>query len=76
MYGLEKKQGEKFAFDLEKEIQEKPSRAKEIQEKAEKRVLEIKKLLREGQDEKHFEQFGILLHGYTALQKVVKKVAK
>ncbi len=76
MYGLEKKPGEKFAFDLEKEIKEKPSRGKEILEKAEKRIHEIKKLLREGANEKEFDRLGILLHGYAALQKVLKKVSK
>lgn len=76
MYGLEKKPSEKFAFDLEKEIKEKPTRGKQILEKAEKRIQEIKKQLREGVDEKEFDQLGILLHGYAALQKVLKKVAK
>ena len=47
MFGLEKQPGEKFLFDLEKEIREKPSRAKEILDKAEKRIQEIKKFLRE-----------------------------
>ncbi|MES2273071.1 MAG: DUF5398 family protein [Chlamydiota bacterium] len=76
MYGLEKKPGEKFTFDLEKEIQEKPSRGKEILEKVEKRIHEIKKLLREGHNEKEFDQLGVLLHGYASLQKVLRKVAK
>ena len=76
MYGLEKKSGEKFAFDLEKEIKEKPSRGKEILDKVEKRIHEIKKLLREGANEKDFDRLGILLHGYAALQKVLRKVAK
>lgn len=76
MYGLEKKPGEKFAFDLEKEIKDKPTRGKEIMVKIEERIHEIKKLLREGQNEKDFDRLGILLHGYAALQKVLKKVAK
>ena len=76
MYGLEKKPREKFAFDLEKEIKEKPSRGKEILERVEKRITEIKKLLREGQNEKDFDHLGILLHGYASLQKVLRKVAK
>ncbi len=76
MFGLEKEDRERFAFDLEKEIKEKPNRGKEILDKAEKRIHEIKKLLREGQNEKDFDRLGILLHGYTALQKVVRKVAK
>lgn len=53
-----------------------PVSGKEILEKAEKRIHEIKKLLREGQNEKDFDRLGILLHGYTALQKVIRKVAK
>ncbi len=74
MYGLEKKPGEKFVFDLEKEIKDKPSRGKEILEKVEKRIHEIKKTLREGAGEKEFDKLGVLLHGYAALQKVLRKV--
>ena len=76
MYGLEKEPGKRFAFDLEKEIKEKPHRGKEILDKVEKRIHELKKLLREGQNEKEFDRLGILLHGYAALQKVIRKVAK
>ncbi|EKE08163.1 MAG: hypothetical protein ACD_17C00310G0002 [uncultured bacterium] len=74
MYGLEKKRGEKFIFDLEKEIKEQPSRGKKILDKVEERVQEIKKMLREGANEKDFDDLGILLHGYAALQKVIRKV--
>jgi hypothetical protein len=74
MFGMEKKPGEKFAFDLEKEIKAKPSHGKEILEKVEKRIHDIKKNLREGASEKDFDKLGILLHGYAALQKVLRKV--
>jgi len=74
MYGLEKKPGEKFAFDLEKEIKENKTRGKELVEKAEKRISELKKHLREGANEKEFDKLGVLLHGYTSLQKVLRKV--
>lgn len=74
MFGMEKKPGERFAFDLEKEIKERPSRGKEILDKVEHRILEIKKHLREGANEKDFDKLGILLHGYAALQKVLRKV--
>ncbi len=74
MYGLEKEPGKKFDFDLEKEIKEKPARGKEILEKVEKRIQEIKKHLREGANDKDFDRLGILLHGYSALQKVLRKV--
>jgi spermidine/putrescine-binding protein len=74
MFGLEKQPNEKFAFDLEKEIKDKPNHGKEILDKVEKRIHEIKKLLREGANEKDFDKLGILLHGYAALQKVLRKV--
>lgn len=76
MYGMEKKPGQKFDFDLEKEIKDHPTRGKEILAKVEKRIQEIKKKLREGQNEKDFDRFGILLHGYASLQKVLKKISK
>ena len=76
MYGLEKKSEERFAFDLEKEIKKKPDHGKKILEKAEKKIAEIKKVLREGADEKDFDRLGTLLHGYAALQKVLRKVMK
>jgi hypothetical protein len=76
MFGLEKgKKGvEKFMFDLERDIHDHPARAKELLHKAEKRVQEIKQTLREGMNEKDFDKFGILLHGYTSLQKTLKKM--
>lgn len=77
MYGLEEKdKREKFAFELEKRIKNEPEHLKELLSKAEKRIAEIKKLLREGADEKDFDRLGVLLHGYAALQKVLKKAGK
>ena len=76
MYGLEKQPEKRFAFDLEKEIKEKPHRGKAILEKTEERIAEIKKVLREGAHEKDFDRLGVLLHGYAALQKVLRKVMK
>ena len=76
MFGLEKQPKERFAFDLEKELKEKPSRGKEILAVVEVKIHEIKKLLREGTSEKDFDRLGILLHGYASLQKVLKKATK
>lgn len=67
---------EKFEFDLEKEIKDNKVRGKEILHTVEERMSELKKMLREGAHEKDFDQLGVLLQGYTALQKVIKKVAK
>jgi len=39
-------------------------------------ILEIKKHLREGVESNDFDQLGILLHGYAAVQKVLKKAMK
>ena len=78
MFGLEedKKKKEKFAFDLEKQIQSDANFTKSLTKKAEDRIAEVKKLLREGANEKEFDRLGVLLNGYTALQKVIKKVVK
>lgn len=76
MYGLEKKPSQTFLFDLEKKVKENPSLAKEMLAKAERRMNEIKKQLREGANEKEYDRLGILLNAYVALQKVLKKVAK
>lgn len=74
MFGMEKENPKKFVFDLEKEIQQQPARGKEIQHRVEQQINTLKKNLREGAKEKEFDQLGILLHGYTALQKVLRKV--
>jgi hypothetical protein len=77
MFGMEKKKdGEKSMFDLEQDIKSNPARGKELLDKAESRQQEIKKTLRDGADEKDFDHLGVLLHGYTALQKVLKKAMK
>lgn len=79
MYELKKEktpEKEMFAFDLEKQIKAHPNRKKEILDQAEKKILEIKKNLREGVKESDYDSFNILLNGYTALQKVLKKIAK
>lgn len=76
MYGIKDEQKEKFAFELEKRIKNEPQHLKELLNKAEKRMTEIKKHLREGANEKDFDRLGVLLHGYASLQKVLKKAAK
>jgi hypothetical protein len=74
MYGLGKEKGKKqYAFDLERKIHEEPKALKEILETADQRLNEVKKSLREGADEKEFNRLGVLLQGYTALQKVLRK---
>ncbi len=74
MYGLGQQKKQKFSFDLEKELKEKPAKKKEILEQVETHVRTLKQKLREGQTDQSFDQLGILLHGYDALQKVLKKI--
>ncbi len=77
MYGLEDDSAKKkFNFDLEVELKEKPTRAKEIIENADKKIHEIKQTLREGGKGSEMDDLGIILHGYSALQKVISKAAK
>lgn len=71
-----KKEPAKFMFDLELEMRDNPQMGKKLLEKAESRTQEIKKALREGVSEKDFDNLGVLLHGYTALQKVLKRIHK
>lgn len=76
MYGAEQKKAEKFMFDLELELQKDAKKKKHLIDTAERRAHEIKTLLREGKDGEQLDRLGILLHGYTSLQKVLKKIGK
>jgi hypothetical protein len=75
MFGLEghrKKKPDEFLFELEKELLD-PKKHKEIKDKVESRIQEIKKILRDGENKKEFERFGLILHGYTSLLKVMSR---
>lgn len=77
MFGLEKKEKkEKFQFDLEEEIAQDPKRANKIMKTAQDQIEELKKLLRSGLSEEEFEEYGILLHGYSTLNRVIKRITK
>ena len=45
---------------------------KDMQLKANQKIQKLKTLLREGSSEESFDNYGILLQGYTALLKVVQ----
>ena len=74
MYGLEKKERGLFEFDLEKELRGDPAKGKALLKKIEERIHEIKGALRGGAASENFDNLGLLLHGYAALQKVITKV--
>ncbi len=80
MFGLEsnkKKKGpEEFFFELEKEMKS-PEKQKEIKEKIEARLQKIKDALRTGEaDQEEFNRWGLILHGYSSLIKVLSRVTK
>jgi hypothetical protein len=76
MFGLEdqkkKKQGEEFVFDLETDLKN-PAKQKDIKQKVEARIQRIKEILRGGEEQDEFDRFGLLLHGYTSLLKVISR---
>lgn len=75
MFGLEKKPRAPFEFDLEQELRKDPAKARELLKTVETKIQEIKGILRQGAESKDFDSYGILLHGYAALQKVLTKIA-
>lgn len=75
MYGLEKKPKHVFEFDLEKDLKKDPKKVKELLKSTETKIQEIKNQLREGAKGPELDQLGVLLHGYTALQKVLNRLA-
>lgn len=75
MYGLEKKPKTMFEMDLEKDLKKDPSKVRDLLKSTEAKIQEIKGQLREGSKGADFDNLGVLLHGYTALQKVLNKLA-
>ncbi len=73
MFGLEKKKNKPFEFDLEKELKNN-KRRKEVLSICEEKTQNLKQALREGEASEHFDQCGIIMQGYAAVAKVVKKV--
>lgn len=75
MFGLENKKKDspkEFLFDLETELAD-PKKSKEVKKKIEDSIIAIKSALRGGCPKEDFDQFGILLHGYTSLLKVLTR---
>ncbi len=75
MFGLEdqkKKKAEDFVFDLEKELKS-SKKQQEIKKKVEQRIQQVKEVLRSGENKEEFDKFGVLLHGYTSLLKVIAR---
>ncbi|MBI2742960.1 MAG: DUF5398 family protein [Chlamydiales bacterium] len=75
MYGLEKKEKATFEFDLEKDLKSDPAKVHKLIKMVEGNILEIKGKLRQGAGSEEFDNYGILLHGYAALQRVLNRIA-
>ena len=77
MFGLKDDKGkdQSTVFDLEKDLKS-GGKQKEIKDKIQSRMLKIKSLLREGLTQDDFNEFGMLLHGYAALSKVIARFAQ
>lgn len=75
MFGLEdqkKKKADDFIFELEKELKS-GKKNQDLKKKVEGRIQKIKEILRSGENKEEFDQFGLLLHGYTSLLKVMAR---
>lgn len=74
MFGLEKKPNEPFQFDLEADLHKDPAKAKALVKEIEDRIGQLKNMLRQGADNDDFDEYGVLLHAYAALQRVLKRI--
>ena len=75
MFGLEdqkKKKSGDFLFDLEQDLKV-AKKHQEIKKRVESRIQQIKESLRGGENKEEFDRFGVLLHGYTSLLKVMAR---
>lgn len=75
MFGLEdqkKKKAADFVFDLETDLKNTKKRA-DIKKHVDDRIQEIKEVLRGGENKEEFDKFGLLLHGYTSLLKIMAR---
>ncbi len=79
MFGLEdqkkKKKPPEFVYELEREFKD-PKACEKIQKNIDSKVQSIKNVLRAGAEQKDFEVFGLLLHGYISLMKVMGRCKK
>ena len=82
MFGLNKnkkgkgKEGKPlFEFPLEKDMQDQ-KKLESMMVSCEKQITELKKTIREGSKPEEYEQLGILLHGYSALLKIINQAPK
>lgn len=76
MFDLEKKPEEPFAFDLEADMKRDPKKAKAMLDDIQERMNELKNMLRAGAETDDFDEYGVMLHGYAAFERVLKRILK
>ncbi|NGX51534.1 MAG: hypothetical protein K1060chlam2_01403 [Chlamydiae bacterium] len=76
MFGLEGKKPKRFEFDLEKQLKKSPEETKKVLTLIDTRSNELKSALREGKASENFDQCGVLLQAYAALECVVKRTTR
>jgi len=77
MFGLEKqkkKKTDEFVFELEKELKAFQSH-QNYKKRIDEKIQDIRSILRKGDNKDEFDKFGVLLHGYTALLKVMSRLS-
>ncbi|HSX03505.1 MAG TPA: DUF5398 family protein [Rhabdochlamydiaceae bacterium] len=74
MYGFEKKGRGPVQFDLEVDLRSDPEKAKKLLKEVEGKIFELKNLLRQGAETDDFDDYGVLLHAYAALQRVLNRI--
>jgi len=77
MFGMEKEKSSNFfEFDLEKELKDDAEKRKSLLNEVADKISGLKKIMKGALDKEELEEFGVLLQGYTALEKVVKNMGK
>ncbi len=76
MFGLEnqkkKKKDAEFVFELEKDLGN-DKKHQEIKKRVESQLQKLKERLRSGGEKEEFDRYGVLLHGYASLLKVISR---
>jgi len=74
MFGMEKKSKNYFEFDLEKELKSNSKKKVALLKEVEEKLSKAKTQLKSTSDKKELEQLGHIVQGYTALERVVKRI--
>ena len=73
MFGLEQNQKEPFAYDIEKQLRTDAKKSKELLKRLADHEQEITTLLKKESKDSNLK---ILLEGYKAIPKVIKRIQK